>query len=86
MSSITAKNADVAEGPLKSMRTRGGQWACYENSAMDSASFGERLYLQYGKDCTHETPPVHGPDGEHGLGWKYRFAGLVDLETGTVTK
>jgi hypothetical protein len=31
-------------------------------------------------------PPEHAPDGPYGLGWKYIFLGLVDLEKGEINE
>ena len=67
---------------LKDLKTRGGDWAAFRNEVMDSVSFGHVICLKVGPDCTHKTPPPHAPDGAHGLGWKYLFVGMVDLETG----
>jgi hypothetical protein len=66
------------------MRERGGTWAAYQNQAMDSADFGHLQFLKYGPGCTHESAPFRFPDTAHGLGWKYRLIGNVDLTTGEI--
>ena len=67
---------------LDQLRARGGTWAVYRNEVMDSVDYGRTVALQVGPGCTHETPPKNLPDGEHGIGWKYLLAGMVDMETG----
>ncbi len=69
---------------LAVMRSRGGQWAAYQNMAMDSASCGHIQFLKYGQGCTFQTPPVRMPDTEHGLGWKYLYVGIVNLDQATI--
>jgi hypothetical protein len=66
------------------LKKRGGDWAVFRNEAMDSADCGRVLCMKVGTDCTHKTPPPHAPDGPHGLGWKYLFIGMLDLETGAL--
>lgn len=73
---------------LAAMRARaraGTRWAVYQNQALDSANAGHLQFLHVGTGCTYETPPKQYPaDTEHGLGWRYLFAGYVNLETGAV--
>ena len=70
---------------LQAMRDRGGQWAAYENHALDSADLGHMRFLKYGPGCTLENPPTRYPDTmEHGIGWRYVLVGTVNLETGEV--
>jgi len=66
------------------MKLRGGTWAAYENQALDSADLGRLQYLKFGPGCTYETPPAQYPDTAQLIGWKYRYVGTVDLETGNV--
>ena len=66
------------------MRQRGGQWAAYQNVALDSIGLGHLQFLQYGPERTFETPPASMPDTQAGVGWKYRHVGFVDLASGEV--
>jgi hypothetical protein len=67
------------------MRHAGGTWACYENHDLSSPSVGHLQFLKVGPGCTYETPPRQYPaDTAMGLGWRYRYVGMVDLETGLV--
>lgn len=81
---------EVHEGALHIMRyhaARGSKarWAAYQNMAMDSAGAGHLQFLSVGVGCTYEERPEQYPvDNEHGCGWKYRFCGWVDLETGEI--
>lgn len=70
---------------LEQMRQRGGTWAAYQNKALDSANAGHMQFLKVGQGCTYETPPGRYPvDNQHGMGWRYLYVGMVDLETGKV--
>jgi hypothetical protein len=69
--------------PLELMRKRSGTWAAYQNQDLSSRSAGHLQFLQYGEGRTYVTPPTRMPDTTV-LGWRYMFAGLVDLENGTV--
>jgi hypothetical protein len=66
---------------LDQMRSRGGNWAAYENKALDSASLGHLQFLKVGSGCTFNCPPRTYP---FGIGWKYLYVGMVDLEAGTI--
>ena len=75
----------VEEESLLQMRRAGGRWAAYENLAMDSASMGHVQYLKFGEGCTFKTAPLMYPaDTVHGMGWRYRLIGEVDLDSGEV--
>jgi hypothetical protein len=69
---------------LVQMQKRGGQWAAYQNVAMDSAGLGLVQFIKYGPGCTHETPPAHCPDTSAGLGWKFVHVGFADLTAGII--
>lgn len=60
------------------------RWAAYQNQAMDSSSAGHLQFLAVGPKNTLKEAPEQAPDTQHGTGWKYRFVGWVDLETGVV--
>lgn len=81
---------EVHPGALNIMRfhaERGSKarWAAYQNMALDSANAGHLQFLSIGPDNTYQEPPEQYPaDNEHGMGWRYRFVGWVDLETGQV--
>jgi len=62
------------------------RWAAYQNQALDSASCGHVQFLAIGPQNTFKEPPEQLPDTKHGMGWKYRFVGWVNLETGSVEK
>lgn len=75
----------ISEEALAQMRHIEGQWAAYENKALDSANAGHMQFLKYGAECTYESPPVRYPvDTAHGLGWRYVIVGVVNLETGQI--
>lgn len=70
---------------LDSMRQLGGTWAAYQNVALDSFGAGHLQFLKIGDGCSYQTPPEKFPyDTKAGTGWKYRFVGMVNLETGEV--
>ena len=69
---------------LATMISRGGNWAAYRNMAMDSVTFGQMQFLQFGKDCTFPDPPTSMPDSQLGIGWKYQHIGTVDLTNGEI--
>lgn len=69
---------------LAQLRAKGGTWAVYENVAMDSADLGLQQFIKYGPGCTFERPPEKCPDTPHGLGWKFKHVGYVDLASGRV--
>jgi len=60
------------------------KWAAYQNLALDSYNCGHLQFLAVGPSNTFKEKPAQYPDTEHGLGWRYRFVGWVDLETGEV--
>lgn len=62
------------------------RWAAYQNQALDSASAGHLQFLAIGPENTYTEAPEQMPDTQHGMGWKYRFVGWVDLETGEVSE
>ena len=74
----------VPSESLDQMKYSGGDWYAYQNQVMDSCGLGHIIYLKCGEGCTHKTPPKNAPDGNYGLGWKYRLIGKVELETGVV--
>lgn len=74
---------------LAAMRARvrpNTKWAAYQNITLDSSLLGHVQFLMFGEGCTHTAHPEQMPDTAFGLGWKYRFIGLVDLDTGTIVK
>lgn len=79
----------VHEDALVQMRTSpynfpDTRWAAYQNMAMDSANRGHLQFLAVGPQNTFKEPPRQYPDTQFGLGWKYKFVGWVNLETGAV--
>lgn len=63
------------------------RWCAYQNMALDSANCGHLQFLAVGPENTFKEPPTQYPmDNEHGMGWRYRFAGWLDLSTGEVKK
>lgn len=70
---------------LQQMRERGGSWAAYQNQALDSRNCGHLQFLKVGEGCTYTAPPRSYPsDTEHGMGWRYCYIGMVNLETGEI--
>lgn len=85
----TTPEEKVAPEALQAMREAlktypKARWAAFQNMAMDSASFGHLQFLAIGPTNTYKVPPQRMPDTQAGTGWKYLFAGWVDLETGEV--
>lgn len=82
--------ARADEEALAIMRERAREntrWAAYQNVALDSRNCGHVQFLHVGNGCTFAEPPAQYPlDNEHGMGWRYRFIGYVDLATGLVVK
>lgn len=61
------------------------RWAAYQNQALDSVTYGHIRFLAVGPENTFKEPPPCCPDSAcHGDGWKYRFIGWLDLETGEI--
>jgi hypothetical protein len=73
---------------LEQMKARlqpGVRWAAYQNKSLDSANTGHMQFLAVGGSATYAHPTAQYPaDTVHGMGWRYRFIGMVDLETGEV--
>ena len=70
---------------VEQMRKIGGNWAAYQNQAMDSSTFGHLKFLKYGEGCTLKEPPrPQLPDTDKEINWPYRYIGEVDLEKGEV--
>ena len=69
---------------MKQMQERGGNWAAYENKALDSSSCGDLRFLQFGEGRTFAVPPSRYPDTQFGTGWRYCLIGTVDLVTGDI--
>jgi hypothetical protein len=70
---------------LEQMKKLGGTWAAYQNVALDSANCGHLQFLKVGEGCTYKEPPDKYPaDTSSGVGWRYLFVGMVDLEDGTI--
>lgn len=66
---------------VRVIKDRGGTWAVYRNTALDSANFGETTCLRYGPGCTFKTAPDTMPDTpQHGPGWKYCRIALIDSQ------
>jgi len=55
---------------------RGGEWAIYQNLALDSAGAGHLQFMRFGEGCTYIRPPPCMPDGVWGAGWKYVLSGV----------
>lgn len=79
----------MSKGPereaLEQMNERGGTWAAYENMDMSSRHVGHLQFLKVGCGCTFDTPPSQMPDNTYGVGWRYRYIGYVNLNTGEIT-
>lgn len=86
-----SNNNEVDQGPdpeaLAQMKERGGTWAAYRNADMGHSQCGHLQFLRFGVGCTHEVPPATMPDTAWmGLGWRYRYEGKVNLETGEIER
>ena len=76
---------EISEEALAQMRHAAGQWAAYQNQALDSANVGHMQFLKFGEECTYETPPkIYPVDTAHGMGWRYQLVGVMNLDTGEV--
>jgi len=61
------------------------RWAAYVNAALDSHNCGHLQFLAVGPGNTFAEPPKKYPfDTASGMGWRYLFAGWVDMDTGEV--
>ena len=73
---------------LKQMIPKGGRWAAYQNTAMDSKALGHLRFIKFGEPaCTFPTAdslPERHPDTADSVGWRYLLVGEVDLTTGTI--
>ena len=69
---------------LQQMRERGGTWAAYQSHDMSSHTLGDLRFLKVGEGCTFKHAPNRYPDTQHGLGWRFLFCGLVNLELGVI--
>lgn len=76
--------AKIAEESLATMRQRGGTWAAYVNMALDSERRGHLQFMRVGEGCTFAEPPQRMPDSSTSINWAYQYAGMVDLQTGTI--
>jgi len=83
---MKADSTAVARMVCSSANLEGTRWAAYQNQALDSASAGHLQFLAIGPENTYQEAPEQMPDTQHGMGWKYRFVGWVDLETGEVSE
>jgi hypothetical protein len=80
------KKADqFALDTMRSCDIEGTRWAAYQNMDLGSSNAGHTQYLAVGPNNTHKTPPSQMPDTSAGLGWRYKFIGYVNIETGEVT-
>lgn len=72
---------------MRRLDREGSYWGAYENCALDSANAGHMQFLHIGEGCTYPTAPEQYPaDTVHGMGWRYRLVGVVDLESGEVVE
>lgn len=70
---------------MKKQSTPSTRWAAYQNVALDSYALGDLRFLATGPDHTYKKPPERYPDTPQlGVGWKFQFVGLVNLDTGLV--
>jgi len=70
---------------LEQMRARScDPWYCYQNADLSSTSLGHMKFLRAGKDSTFKIPPQVSPDTPQQINWRYRFVGIVNLESGEV--
>lgn len=61
------------------------RWAAYQNKAFDSSDFGRLTFLAIGPDNTFKSAPESSPDSpDIGTGWKYRFTGWLNTNTGII--
>jgi hypothetical protein len=78
-------DTEIAHEALTQMRERGGKWAAYMNMALDSGNAGHLQFLKYGEGCTYAKPPEEYPmDNIHGMGWRYRLIGIVDIDSAQI--
>ena len=76
----------VDKSVLEQLRERGGAWAVYRNEDLGHPMLGHLQFLKFGPECTYTrvTLPAQAPDSTSGLGWRYRFCGVVDLPSGEI--
>ncbi len=62
-----------------------GRWAAYVNMNLSSYNGGHAQFLLVGEGSTFKEPPDQYPvDNEHGMGWQYRYCGMVNMTSGLV--
>lgn len=78
-------SSDKAEPEaLEQMQQIGGEWAAYRNEDLGSLNVGHLKFLKIGEGCTYKEAPIRYPDESVSQGHNYRYAGVVNLETGEV--
>lgn len=78
-----ASVGDPDPDALTMMRDRGGEWAAYQNYALDSAACGHMAFLNVGEGRTYKVAPQTYP-GNIATAWAYKLVGYVVLETGRI--
>jgi hypothetical protein len=77
-------SAEVDPISLAEMEERGGEWVAYQNLDLSSANRGHLQFLKVGEGSTYTEPPEQYPSDKGGLGWRYRYVGKVNFETGLI--
>jgi len=85
----TRKEPDIDMSVIKQIRMstynyEDTRWAAYQNLEKDSVNVGHMQFLAVGSKNTFKKPPKNMPDSPHGLGWRYKFIGWVNLGTGNI--
>ncbi len=90
MMSGQSPDSPVNPEALDTMRARGQRWAAYRNEDMSSTNHGHMQFLQIGPENTFKdpgNPPEQYPfDTRSGLGWRYRFIGMVNVADGMIVE
>lgn len=60
------------------------RWAAYRNADLSSRECGHLTFLAIGPQNTYTEAPNQMPDTAAGPGWRYRFHGWLNVETGEV--
>lgn len=64
----------------------GVRYAAYQNHDLGSEHLGHLRFLAVGPNNTFKAQPLHFPDTQSEIGWRYVFVGWVNLETGEITE
>jgi hypothetical protein len=80
---------DTSENALAKMRYHiqaapKSNFVAFQSMDMSSETLGDVVFIRIGEDSTLKVIPPQAPDGQWGLGWRYKPVGYINLETGKI--